>query len=122
MIALRYILLLGAVGLGAAVAGCGSLERANPADPAGQAADPQAGLSLVVPLPKPLISVVDSIVVTLQGPTIPTIVMEMEHSPQGPATLTIGALAPGSGFRLTVLGYDHAGVLLLRGEQDGIAI
>jgi hypothetical protein len=101
---------------------CGTPERDNPVDPRSPASVQESGLQLRVALPKPLVSVVDSIVATLEGPTIPTITKELAHSPEGPATLTIGALAPGSGFSLTIRGYDHDGQLILQGEQDGITI
>jgi len=61
-------------------------------------------------------------VAVLEAPDRPTITKQLEHSPLGPATLTIGAISPGSGYRLTISGYDHARQHILQGEQDGIVI
>jgi len=90
------------------------------ADPCG---DCGAGLRLELALPKPLTSVVDSIVAVLDGGPLPNPIFKtLEHSPEGPATVTIGALLPGTGFSLVVRGYDHDGQVILEGEQDGITI
>jgi len=107
--------------------GCHALDRDNPVDPA--ADDPiadngeGAGLSLVVPLPKALATVVDSLVARLSGPDILTVTKPLDyHSPLGPATLTIGAISPGSGRTLTIEGYDLTGRLILSGERNDITI
>ncbi len=106
------------------IAACGSLERNNPADPGGSAPEHSSGntLSLVIPLPKPLVSVVDSLVAVLSGPGMTSIVKQLDHSPVGPATLTMGAVSPGTGRTLTIEGYDHDGVLILEGERRNISI
>ena len=111
--------------LATALAGirCGPLERSNPADPA---AGPQPGepaaLSLYVPLPKPLVPVVYRVVATLEGAEVGPIEKELSLSPLGPASGTIGALAPGSGLTLTIRGYDLKDALLFEGAQSGITI
>ena len=113
------------------VLGCHSLDRNNPVDPASDAAiEPGlvarangASLSLVVALPKALATVVDSLVARFSGPDIPTIVKSLDYpSPLGPATLTIGAVSPGSGRTLTVEGYDLTGRLILAGERGDITV
>lgn len=106
------------------IASCGSLERNNPADPGGVAPERSSGntLSLVVPLPKPLVSVVDSLVAVLSGPGMAPIVKQLDHSPRGPATLTMGAVSPGTRRTLTIEGYDHDGVLILEGGRRNISI
>jgi hypothetical protein len=104
---------------------CEPLERSNPVDPSVDPviADGGAELSLVVPLPKRLATVVDSLVARLTGPDIPTVVKALEYdSPVGPATLTIGALSPGEGRVLTIEGYDLTGRLILSGERRDITI
>lgn len=122
----RQHLRLGALaGLALFLSTCGSLERSNPADPG--AADrvdrtSSNALSLVIPLPKPLISVVDSLVAVLEGPGMTPIVKQLEHSPLGPATLTMGAVSPGTGRTLTIFGYDHEGQLIMEGERRNIDI
>ena len=103
---------------------CGSLERDNPVDPSGpreESRDTQT-LTLVVPLPKTLASVIDSIVAKLTGPDMIPIVKELDHTPQGPATLTIGAISPGSGRTLRIEGYDLQGRLIMMGEVNNIDI
>ena len=102
---------------------CGPPDTSRPTD-SGPAEQEAAGsaLELSFPLPKALVSVVDSLVAVLEAPGRPTITKQLEHSPLGPATLTIGAISPGSGYRLTISGYDHARQHILHGEQDGIAI
>ena len=103
---------------------CGGLQRDNPLDPSvSQPEDGEAPtLSLVVSLPRALASIVDRIIATLQGPDMTTIVKELDHSPLGPATLTIGAISPGSGRTLIIEGVDFEGQLILRGEQRNIEI
>jgi len=81
-----------------------------------------AGVRLELALPKPLISVVDSIVAILDGPLPNPVVKNLEHSPGGPAVAVIGAIVPGTGFSLEVRGYDHDGQMILAGSQDGIAV
>lgn len=107
--------------------GCHSLDRNNPVDPSAthnsDSGQPGAGLSLVVPLPKALATVVDSLVARLSGPDIPTVVKALDYpSPLGPATLTIGAVSPGSGRVLVIEGYDLTGRLILSGERRDITI
>ena len=103
---------------------CGSLQRDNPLDPS--ASQPENGqaptLSLVIPLPKELARIVDRIVAKLEAPDMVTIVKELDHSPLGPATLTIGAISPGSGRSLIIEGYDIEGQLILIGEKRNIEI
>ena len=50
------------------------------------------------------------------------IVKQLDHSPRGPATLTMGAVSPGTGRILTIEGYDHDGLLILEGERRNISI
>ncbi len=111
--------------VGAALAGlrCGSLERNNPADPAaiGEPGEP-AVLSLYLPLPKPLAPVVYRVVATLEGTGVGPIEKELSLSPLGPASGTIGALAPGSDLTLTIRGYDLDDALLFEGTQTGITV
>ena len=108
--------------------GCHALERDNPVDPAVVDAtvadgDEGARLSLVVPLPKALATVVDSLVARLSGPDMATVTKPLDYpSPLGPATLTIGAISPGSGRILTIEGYDLTGRLILSGERSDITI
>ena len=103
---------------------CGSLERNNPADPGGGEPAESNGntLSLVVPIPKPLVSVIDSLVAVLSGPGMAPIVKQLEHSPRGPATLIMGAVTPGTGRMLKIEGYDHDGLLIFEGERRNISI
>lgn len=102
---------------------CGPPEPSRPTDPGSEEAAFSSALVLTIPLSKTLVSVVDSLVAVLsdaQGR--PMITKQLQHSPLGPATLTIGAVSPGSGYRLTISGYDHARRHILQGEQDGIVI
>jgi len=101
---------------------CGPPDPSRPTDSGPAEATASSTLELSIPLPKALISVVDSLVAVLEAPGQPTIYKQLEHSPLGPATLTIGAISPGSGYRLTISGYDHARQHILQGEQDGIVI
>ena len=104
-------------------AGCHALDRDNPVDPAIGDGGDRAGLSLVVPLPKALASVVDSLVAHLSGPGMVTVVKALDFpTPLGPATLTIGAVPPGEGRLLTIEGYDLTGRLILSGERANITI
>ena len=81
-----------------------------------------ADLALSIPIPKALIIVVDRVVATLEGPGIQTVVKELDVSPTGPATGTIGAIPPAIGLTLTVEGFDLDGLLLFTGQQRGISI
>lgn len=101
---------------------CGPPEPSRPTDSRPAVAATSSTLELAVPLPKALVSVVDSLVAVLEAPGQPTITKQLEYSPLGPATLTIGAISPGSGYRLRISGYDHARQHILQGEQDGIVI
>jgi len=102
---------------------CGSPERDNPFDPArSEEADQRATLSLYLPLPKPLVTVVHRIVAILEGPDIQPIVKELSLSPLGPATATIGTIQPGSGRVLTLRGYDLEDNLIFEGQQEDITI
>ena len=104
-------------------AGCHTLDRDNPVDPAIGDGGDRAGLSLVVPLPKALASVVDSLVAHLSGPGMVTVVKALDFpTPLGPATLTIGAVPPGEGRLLTIEGYDLTGRLILSGERANITV
>lgn len=108
---------------------CGSFDRNNPVDPGGAAAQAQAelvvpepGLRLTVSLPKALVSVVDSVVAHLTGPNIVPVVKQLQHSPLGPATVTLGALSPGLDRVLIIEGYNHEGNLVMRAEKRNINI
>lgn len=112
--------------LGILVAGwaCTGLERDNPLDPSSSAEQSETStLSLAVPLPKILATVVDSLVATLEIPDAPTVVKELSYdTPLGPALLTIGALSPSTGVTLTIEGFDLDGRLILSGTQTDIII
>lgn len=111
------------VGITLAGIQCGPLERSNPADPAADSAPGEpAALTLSVPLPKPLAPVVHRVVARLEGTGVGPIEKELVLSPLGPASGTIGALAPGSGLTLTIRGYDLEDALLFEGVQSGITI
>ena len=103
---------------------CQGLERDNPVDPS--AADDEAAgssLSLAIPLPKALATVVDSLVARLEGPDMVPVVKPLDYpSPLGPATLTIGALSPGEDRTLTIEGYDLTGRLILSGSRSNITV
>lgn len=101
---------------------CGSLERDNPLDPASSQAPPEAILSLYLPLPKPLVSVVHRVIARLEGPDFEPIVEELSLSPLGPATGTFGALQPGSDRTLILEGYNLRGELIFEGRREGITI
>ena len=59
---------------------CGSLERRNPADPTVKPVEtPGLAISLSIPVPKPLVSVIDSIVAILEGPDMTPIEKEVGH-------------------------------------------
>ena len=49
-------------------------------------------------------------------------VKELHISPLGPATGTIGTIPPGSGYALSLVGYDLDGNELFRGVQENITI
>ena len=119
----RILTCVATITIGAIIA-CGSLERDNPADPGGNSPEQSATntLSLIVPLPNPLASVVDSLVAVLYGPGMAPIMKQLDHSPLGPATLTMGAVSPGTGRILTIEGYDHDGVLIFEGQRRNISI
>ncbi len=105
--------------------GCAGLERDNPFDTDGTAsqAAPEAALTLAVPLPKALATVVDSLVAHLEVPDTPTVIKELTYdTPLGPALLTIGALSPGGSVTLTIEEYDLDGRLILSGTQTDITI
>ena len=103
---------------------CGSLQRDNPLDPSASPSENGEAptLSLVIPLPKELARIVDRIVARLEAPDMTAIVKELDHSPLGPATLTIGAISPGSGRTLIIEGFDIDGQLILIGEKQNIEI
>ncbi len=102
---------------------CSFLERSNPADPAAESAASQTQtLTLLVPVPKPLVSVLDSMVAILEGPDMTTIEKEVTHSPLGPGLLTIGAISPGSERTLTIRGFDHDGRLVMEGVKRNITV
>jgi len=103
--------------------GCHALDRDNPVDPAAGDGGGGAGLSLVIALPKALSTVVDSLVARLSGPGMIPVVKPLDYTtPLGPATLTIGALSPGSDRTLTIEGYALTGRLILSGQRDDIHI
>lgn len=105
------------------VLACQTAERDNPVDPQVSADGEGANLALVVPLPKLLATVVDSLVARLSAPDIPTVVKPLIFTtPTGPAVLTIGAVAPGTGRTLTIEGYDLTGRLILAGERRDITV
>lgn len=113
--------------LAAAVAALTAWSRCSAPEPplapvAGEEPAADAGLRLELALPKPLVSVVDSIVAVLAGPLSNPVVVPLSHTPSGPAAAVLGAIVPGEGFSLTVEAYDHDGQLILRGEQDGITV
>lgn len=116
----RPCLLLAALLALSLCGGCGAPDRNNPLDPGKQGAG--ASLHLNIPLPKYLAEVVQRVVARLEGPGMQPLTKELDHSPLGPATGTIGAIPPGSGRTLTIEGYDLAGELLFRGEQRDITI
>ena len=109
---------------------CGTLDRNNPVyvdNPNSHSekhtsVDSKPSLTLAIALPKILVSVVDSMVARFTGPDIVPIVKEMQFSPIGPATVTLGALSPGHDRTLIVEGYDHDGNLIIRGEKHNIQI
>jgi hypothetical protein len=106
--------------------GCAGLERDNPFDADTSIESevaPEATLTVAVPLPKALATVVDSLVAHLEVPDAPTVIKELTYdTPLGPALLTIGALSPGGGITLTIEGYDLGGRLILAGTQTDITI
>ena len=102
---------------------CNSLERSNPVDPAAEPATSETqSLTLLIPVPKPLVSVIDSMVAILEGPDMTTIAKEVTHSPLGPGLLTIGAISPGSDRTLTIKGFDHDGQLVMEGVKRNITV
>ena len=109
---------------------CGTLDRNNPlyVDNSNShseqhtSVESEPSLTLAIALPKALASVVDSMVARFTGPDIVPIVKEMQFSPIGPATVTLGALSPGQDRTLIVEGYDHDGNLIIRGEKHNIQI
>ena len=123
---MRTLILLLTMALSMSVAlGCNTIDRDNPVDPNASSGNvgQGAGLSLIVPLPKTLATVVDSLVARLTGPDIVTVIKPLDYpSPLGPATLTIGAVSPGSDRTLTIEGYDLSGRLILSGERSNITI
>ena len=123
MSARRTYWLAASLALLAAWSRCSSPEPPLAADESADlSGGPSAGLRLVLALPKPLISVVDSIVAVLDGPLPNPVVKTLAHSAEGPATAIIGAIVPGTGFSLVVRGYDHDGQVIVEGRQDGITV
>ena len=120
---MRYFNILCLVGAALLCSRCSHQERDNTLNPEspGQASQ-EASLSMFLPLPKPLVVVVHRVVATLQGPGIQTVVKDLDLSPLGPASGTIGALPPATGLTLTLQGFDLDGALLFKGEQRDIAI
>ncbi len=101
---------------------CGELERDNPVDPAVRAAASDASISLTIPLSKILLSVVHRVEAILVSAEMDSVVKELHISPLGPATGTIGTIPPGSGYALSLVGYDLDGNELFRGVQQNITI
>jgi hypothetical protein len=115
--------LVTALAVVALISQCGSLDRRNPADPVvGSTEQPSPALSLLVPVPKALVSVIDSMIAILEGPDMTTIEKVVGHSPNGPGLLTIGAIPPGSDRTLTIRGFDHQGQLIMEGVKSNITI
>ena len=101
---------------------CGSLERNPPADPYNARREEGSTLSLRLPLPKALVRVVHRIEAMLEGPDMLPVTKELDLSPLGPATGTMGAIPPGIGRTLTLKGFDLDGNLLFEGRQSNITI
>jgi hypothetical protein len=109
------------------IAACSDLQRSNPYDSHSAKVDAtngaaEATLSLRLPLAKALAIVVYRVEAILEGPCMPPIIKELTLLPLGPATGTIGALQPGTGFSLTLRGYDIEDELLFEGHQENISI
>lgn len=123
---LKRNLLAGVLLVGSMGAGCAGVDRDNPFDPAAPtqvSLTRDAAITLAVPLPKALATVVDSLVARLDVPDAPTVIKNLTYdTPLGPALLTIGALSPGGGITLTIEGYDLDGRLILTGTQSDITI
>ena len=120
---MRYFNILCLVGAALLCSHCTYQERDYPLNPEyPEKADQEASLSMFLPLPKPLVVVVHRVVATLQGPGIQTVVKDLDLSPLGPASGTIGALPPAAGLTLTLQGFDLDGALLFTGEQQDITI
>ena len=105
-----------------AIIRCSELERDNPIDPAADDAASEASIFLAIPLSKILLSVVHRVEAILVSAQLDSVVKELHISPLGPATGIIGTIAPGSGYALSLVGYDLEGNELFRGEQQNITI
>ena len=101
---------------------CSELERDNPVDPAVRPAASNASISLTIPLSKILLSVVHRVEAILVSADMDSVVKELHISPLGPATGTIGTIPPGSGYALSLVGYDLDGNELFRGMQQNLTI
>ncbi len=101
---------------------CSELERDNPVDPAVRPEALNATISLTIPLSKILLSVIHRVEAILVSAEMDSVVKELNISPLGPATGTIGTVPPGSGYALSLVGYDLDGNELFRGEQKNITI
>ena len=101
---------------------CSELERDNLVDPAVRPEALGSTISLTIPLSKILLSVVHRVEAILVSAEMDSVVKELNISPLGPATGTIGTVPPGSGYALSLVGYDLDGNELFRGEQNNITI
>jgi hypothetical protein len=101
---------------------CSDLERDNPVDPAVGTAASSASISLTIGLSKILLSVIHRVEAILVSAQMDSVVKELDISPLGPATGTIGTIPPGSGYALSLVGYDLDGNELFRGVQENITI
>ena len=102
--------------------GCSDLQRDNPVVPVAGAATETTSIDLVLPLSKILLSVVHRVEAILVSAEQDSVVKELNISPLGPATGTIGAILPSNGYILSVVGYDLDGNELFRGHQENITI
>ena len=101
--------------------GCSGLDRSNPYDPANGPGE-TTELTLSLPLGKVLASVIHRVEAVITSPTTPTILRQLDITPLGPATATIGTLQPGGGYTLTLRGYDIVDELIFEGQQNDIII
>ena len=102
--------------------GCSNLQRDNPVVPVAGTATETTSIDLVLPLSKILLSVVHRVEAILVSAEQDSVVKELNISPLGPATGTIGAILPSTGYILSVVGYDLDGNELFRGHLENITI
>lgn len=101
---------------------CSDLERDNPVDPVARPAASPTSLSLTIGLSKILLSMIHRVEAILVSAEMDSVVKELDISPLGPATGTIGTIPPGSGYALSLVGYDLDGNELFRGVHENITI